>query len=50
MNFSIDVAGSLGSTFSSDEGVKGSILKTGVVILEGVDDRDDAVELHDSLL
>jgi len=50
LNFSIDVAGSLGSTFSSDEGVKGSILKTGVIILEGVDDRDDAVELHDSLL
>ncbi|GAG19657.1 unnamed protein product, partial [marine sediment metagenome] len=43
------VEAKLGTTFSKGS-VKGSVLKSGVVILEGVDGMDEAIRLRGSLL
>jgi len=49
MEFKILVKGELGSTFEGSDGVKGSILKTGIMILEGFKERDQAVNTHERL-
>ena len=46
MGFNVVVKGELGSTFEGPDGVKGSILKTGITILEGFQEKDEAVETH----
>ena len=46
MGFKVSVKGELGSTFEGSDGVKGSILKTGIAILEGFREKDEAVETH----
>ncbi len=46
MGFNVVVKGELGSTFEGSDGVKGSILKTGITILEGFREKDEAVETH----
>ena len=43
LRFDINVGAKLGTTFSKEPGVKASVLKSGVTILEGVDSRDEAV-------
>ncbi|MFQ6053200.1 MAG: ThiF family adenylyltransferase [Candidatus Bathyarchaeia archaeon] len=50
LGFSLDVRGSLGTSFSSSSGVKGSVLKSGVTILEGVGSREEALRLREQLL
>ena len=47
--YGLDVEAVLGTTFSRGD-VKGSILKSGVTILEGVRNKEEAVKLHESLL
>ena len=47
--FNVDVMAKLGVTFSRGP-VKGSILKSGVTILEGIGSSDEAVRLHETLL
>jgi len=49
MGFKVLVKGVLGSTFECSEGVKGSILKTGITILEGFKEKDQAVKTHEGL-
>lgn len=46
IGFNVVVKGELGSTFEGPDGVKGSILKTGIAILEGFNKKDEAVETH----
>ena len=46
LGFNVVVKGELGSTFEGPDGVKGSILKTGIAILEGFQEKDEAVETH----
>ncbi len=46
MGFNVVVKGELGSTFEGPNGVKGSILKTGIVIIEGFKEKDEAAETH----
>ena len=46
MGFNLMVKGELGSTFEGPDGIKGSILKTGIAILEGFREKDEAVETH----
>ncbi|MBA7613344.1 hypothetical protein ES703_20591 [subsurface metagenome] len=47
--FNVDVRAKLGTTFSRGP-VKGSILVSGVTILEGFNSSDEAVRLHDILI
>jgi len=47
--FNVDVRAKLGTTFSRGA-VRGSILVSGVTILAGLDSRDEAVRLHDTLM
>jgi hypothetical protein len=47
--FTLDVEASLGTTFSKGCKVHGSILKSGVVILEGVESIEEATELQECL-
>lgn len=47
--FKIQIKGNLGLTFTSGKDVKGSVMKTGIFILEGFD-REPAIELYESLL
>lgn len=49
LGYKVEVEARLGTSFSK-ESVKGSILKSGVTILEGVKGKEEAVELHESLL
>jgi adenylyltransferase/sulfurtransferase len=49
LGFDINVGAKLGTTFSGEPGIKASVLKSGVTILEGVDSRDEAVKLHSLL-
>lgn len=49
MGFFVKVKGELGTTFEGVEGVKGSILKTGIAILEGFQEKEDAVETHERI-
>lgn len=49
LGYKLDVEASLGTTFSKGS-LRGSILKSGVIILEGVESKKEAVDLHDSLL
>jgi molybdopterin/thiamine biosynthesis adenylyltransferase len=46
LGFKVVVKGDLGSTFEGSDGVKGSILKTGIAILEGFQEKDEAVGIH----
>ncbi|MBC8462998.1 HesA/MoeB/ThiF family protein [Candidatus Bathyarchaeota archaeon] len=46
MGFNVVMKGELGSTFEGPDGVKGSILKTGVAILEGFKEQSQAVKTH----
>ncbi len=46
MGFNVVVKGELGNTFEGLEGIKGSILKTGISILEGFKEKAEAVETH----
>ncbi len=46
LGYSLEVEATLGTTFSNPAGVKGSILKSGVAILEGVEGREEAAQLH----
>jgi molybdopterin-synthase adenylyltransferase len=39
----------LGLTFGNDKGLSGSIFKTGVAVLEGVESRLDAVKIYESI-
>lgn len=50
MGFNIDKRGETGITFSAPEGFRGSILKSGVSIIEGVGDRDEALRLSHRIL
>jgi molybdopterin/thiamine biosynthesis adenylyltransferase len=47
--FNVDVKAKMGTSFSRGP-VKGSILMSGVMILEGFNSSDDAVRLHDTLI
>ncbi|MCW4049062.1 MAG: HesA/MoeB/ThiF family protein [Candidatus Bathyarchaeota archaeon] len=49
LGHNISVQGKMGTTFSKDV-VKGSILVSGVTIIEGVSDKTEAKKLRDSLL
>jgi hypothetical protein len=49
LGFDINVGAKLGTTFSKEPGIKASVLKSGVTILEGVDSEDEAVKLHSLL-
>ena len=46
LGFKVVVKGDLGSTFEGSDDVKGSILKTGIAILEGFQEKDVAVGIH----
>ena len=50
LGYSIDVQANLGSSFSSSSGVKGSVLKSGIAILEGVKSKQKAKQLYDQLI
>lgn len=50
LGYGLDVRASLGTSFSNQSGVKGSVLKSGVTILEGVGNREEAARLHDHLV
>jgi adenylyltransferase/sulfurtransferase len=47
--YGLNVEAVLGTTFSKGD-VKGSILKSGVTILEGVRNKEEAAKLHENLL
>jgi len=49
LGYSLDVEANLGTTFSKGP-VKGSVLRSGVTILEGVDGMDEAARLRENLL
>ncbi len=49
MGFKVLVKGELGSTFEGSDGVKGSILKTGITILEGFKEQNQAVKTHEGI-
>ncbi len=49
MGYEPSVEAGLGTTFNKGP-VKGSVLKSGVAILEGVDGKDEVIRLHESLL
>jgi len=46
----LDVEAVMGATFSSGSGLKGSVLSSGVVIIEGMDDREHAEKLMNQLI
>jgi len=48
LGYGIDVEAQLGTTFSRGD-VRGSVLSSGVTILEGVGDMEAAVRLHDTI-
>lgn len=50
MGFNIDKRGELGITFTAPKEFRGSILKSGVSILEGVGDRDEALRLSHKII
>jgi adenylyltransferase/sulfurtransferase len=50
LGYRIQVQANLGTSFTNSTGLRGSILKTGVAIIEGVEDRDEATELHSQLV
>ena len=50
LEYSLDVQASLGTSFSNPLGVKGSVLKSGVTILEGVKSKEEAARLHHQLV
>lgn len=50
MGFNIDKRGEMGITFSAPGGLKGSILRSGISILEGIDSRDEALRLSRGIL
>lgn len=50
LGYSLDVRANLGTTFSNPSGVKGSVLKSGVTILEGIGSREEAAQLHRQLI
>lgn len=50
LGYEIDVGTRLGTTFSNSSGVKGSILKSGVAVLEGVGSKKEAKQLHDQIV
>ena len=47
--FNVDVRAKLGTSFSRGP-VKGSVLVSGVTILEGFNSSDEAIRLHDTLM
>ncbi len=47
--YEVFARGDLGFSFKGDDGVKGSVMRSGVTILEGFNDHDSAVSFHDSL-
>ena len=50
LGFCPDVWAQLGVSFSSESGVKGSILQGGTAIPEGVGDREEAERLYERLV
>ncbi len=48
--YEVYAQGMLGFSFLGSGGVKGSVLKSGIVILEGFDDRESATKFHDHIL
>jgi len=50
LGFDLDVQAGLGTSFSNKSGAKGSILSSGVTILEGVENKDEASRLYDQLV
>jgi len=50
LGYSLDVRADLGTSFSNPAGVKGSVLKSGVTILEGVESKEEAMRLHDQII
>ena len=48
LGYTLEVKAQLGTTFTR-EGVKGSVLSSGVTILEGVGDMEEAIRLHDTI-
>lgn len=49
LGYSLDVQANLGTSFTNPSGVKGSVLKSGVTILEGIEDKEEAARLHEQL-
>lgn len=50
LGYSLGVRANLGTSFSKPSGLKGSILKSGIAILEGVESKEEANQLYDSLV
>jgi adenylyltransferase/sulfurtransferase len=50
LGFDLDVEADLGTSFSNRSGIKGSVLRSGVTILEGTGSREEAERLRDRLL
>jgi len=50
LGYGLEVQANLGTTFSSPSGARGSILKSGVAILEGVEGREEAARLQERLV
>lgn len=48
--FGVTVKGKLGITFETERGEKASILKSGVMIAEGANSKEDALQLYSKLL
>jgi len=49
LGYMIDIEAGMGTTFSNGS-VKGSVLRSGVTIIEGVESADDAIKLRESIL
>jgi len=50
LEYSLDVRANLGTSFSKPSGLKGSILKSGIAILEGVKSKEEANRLNGNLV
>jgi len=50
LGYDLDVQASLGTSFSNESGVKGSVLNSGVTILEGVEDKGEAERFYHQLV
>lgn len=50
LGYDLEVQANLGTSFSQPSGVKGSILKSGVAILEGIKSKEEAKQLYDHLV
>jgi hypothetical protein len=46
----MNVRAKLGTTFSKPNKMKGSILKSGVLILEGIKDKEEAEQVYNEII